>query len=102
MLHGLAWESWVEIHPADAGRRNIRSGDRVKIRGPRAEIPSRAIVTRSMTPTTVAAPVGFGHEALSSKAAGHGANTLELPFAVLDLETGAPAWGPIPVFIVKA
>jgi anaerobic selenocysteine-containing dehydrogenase len=102
MLHGLAWESWVEIHPADARRRNIRSGDRVKIRGPRAEIPSRAIVTRSMTPTTVAAPVGFGHEALSSKAAGHGANTLELPFAVLDLETGAPAWGPIPVFIVKA
>jgi anaerobic selenocysteine-containing dehydrogenase len=102
MLHGLSWESWVEIDPTDARRRNIHSGDRVKIRGPRAEISSRAIVTRTVAPGVVAAPVGFGHEALGSVAAGKGANPLDLPYAVLDRDTGAPAWGPAPVFVVKA
>jgi hypothetical protein len=102
MLHGLAWESWVEIHPLDARDRNIALGDRVKIRGPRAEIFSRAILTRTVTPGALAAPVGFGHEALGSIARGRGTNPLELPFAVLDEQTGAPAWGPIPVFISKA
>jgi anaerobic selenocysteine-containing dehydrogenase len=102
MLHGLAWESWVEIHPFDAHDRNIAMGDEVRIRGPRAEISSRAILTRTVTPGALAAPVGFGHEALGSIARGRGANPLELPFAVLDEQTGAPAWGPIPVFITKA
>jgi molybdopterin-containing oxidoreductase family iron-sulfur binding subunit len=102
MLHGLAWESWVEIHPKDARSRNIASGNRVKIRGPRAEITTRAVVTRTVAPGVVAAPVGFGREGLSSVAGARGANPLELPFAVLDEKSGAPAWGPIPVFMVKA
>jgi anaerobic selenocysteine-containing dehydrogenase len=102
MLHGLAWESWVEIHPTDARSRNIEHGDQIKIRGPRAEISSRAIVTRSVTPRVVAAPVGFGHDALGSVAAGKGDSPLKLPFTVLDLATGAPAWGPVPVFIMRA
>jgi anaerobic selenocysteine-containing dehydrogenase len=102
MTHGLAWESWVEIHPVDARPRRIVTGDRVKIRGPRAEISTRAIVTRGVTPSVVAAPVGFGHEAFGSVAAGRGANPLKLPFAVLDKRTGAPAWGPVPVFLLKA
>jgi anaerobic selenocysteine-containing dehydrogenase len=101
-LHGLARESRSEIHPEDARDRGIASGDWVKIRGPRAEISSRAVVTRTVTPGAVAAPVGFGHEALGSVADGRGANPLELPFAVLDEQTGAPAWGPVPVFVVGA
>jgi hypothetical protein len=101
MLHGLAWESWVEIHPIDARERNIALGDRVRIRGPRAEISSRAIVTRTVPPGALAAPVGFGHEALGSIARGRGTNPLKLPFAVIDDQTGAPAWGPVPVFITK-
>jgi anaerobic selenocysteine-containing dehydrogenase len=102
MHHGLAWESWVEIHPGDARRRRIRSGDRVKIRGQRAEISCRAIVTRTVAPTVVAAPVGFGHEALGRVAAGVGTSPLKLPNTVLDARTGAPAWGPLPVFIERA
>lgn len=101
-LHGLGWESWVEIHPIDARARGISSGDSVRLRGPRAEIPCRAIVTRSVTPSVLAAPVGFGHEALGQVAAGTGSNPLELPYAVFDPNTGAPAWGPVPVFIVRA
>jgi molybdopterin-containing oxidoreductase family iron-sulfur binding subunit len=101
-LHGLGWESWVEIHPTDARARDISSGDEVRLRGPRAEISCRAIVTRCVTPSVVAAPVGFGHEALGTVAAGRGSNPLELPLAVFDGNTGAPAWGPVPVFVVKA
>jgi anaerobic selenocysteine-containing dehydrogenase len=102
MPHGLAWESWVEIHPSDARRRGIRSGDRVKIRGQRAEISCRAIVTRAVTPRVAATPVGFGHEALGRVAAGMGASPLKLPNTVLDARSGAPAWGPVPVFIERA
>jgi anaerobic selenocysteine-containing dehydrogenase len=102
MQHGFAWESWVEIHPNDARRRSIRSGDRVKIRGQRAEISCRAIVTRAVTPTVAATPVGFGHEAVGRVAAGTGASPLKLPNTVLDAKSGAPAWGPVPVFIERA
>lgn len=102
LVHGLAWESWVEIHPEDARARDIGSGARVRVRGPRAEIACRAVVTRTVTPGVVAVPVGFGHQALDSAAAGQGANPLALPFAVLDEQTGAPAWGPVPVFLEKA
>jgi molybdopterin-containing oxidoreductase family iron-sulfur binding subunit len=102
MPHGLAWEPWVEVHPNDARRRGIRSGDWVKIRGQRAEIACRAIVTRTVTPRVVAVPVGFGHEALGRAAAGTGVSPLSLPNAVLDAQTGVPAWGPVPVFIERA
>jgi anaerobic selenocysteine-containing dehydrogenase len=102
MHYGLAWESWVEIHPSDARPRGIRSGDRVKIRGQRAEISCRAIVTRAVTARVAATPVGFGHEALGRVAAGAGASPLKLPNTVLDARSGAPAWGSVPVFIEKA
>jgi anaerobic selenocysteine-containing dehydrogenase len=102
LVHSFGWDSWLEIHPEDARARNIFSGAEVRIRGPRAEIATRAVVTRTVAPGTVAVPVGFGHRALGSVAKGRGANPLELPFAVLDEETGAPAWGPIPVFLERA
>jgi molybdopterin-containing oxidoreductase family iron-sulfur binding subunit len=99
LVHGIGWDSWVEIHPDDARDRRIRQGQRVRIRGPRAEIESRAVLTRTVTPGVVAAPVGFGYRGSGTVAAGRGANPLVLPFAVLDEESGAPAWGPVPVFL---
>jgi molybdopterin-containing oxidoreductase family iron-sulfur binding subunit len=101
LQHGLAWESWVEIHPRDANPRHIVTGDRVIIRGPRAEVTAKAVVTRAIHPGTVSTPVGFGHRALGEVARGKGSNPLELPYAALDGETGTPVWGPIPVFVVK-
>lgn len=102
LVHGLGWESWVEIHPEDARARHIGSGARVQVRGPRGEIACRVVLTRALTPGVVAVPVGFGHQALGRVAAGRGANPLALPFAALDEQTGAPAWGPVPVFLEKA
>jgi len=101
MIHGLVWDSWVEIHPQDAHHRHIVNGDRVLIRGPRAEIETRAVVTRTVAPGTLSAPVGFGHRALTV-AKGRGVNPLELSYAVFDMQSGLSAWGPVPVFLEKA
>jgi anaerobic selenocysteine-containing dehydrogenase len=100
--HGIAWDSWVEIHLRDAERFGIGSGDRVRIRGPRAEVVCRAVVTGSVIPGVVAAPVGFGLNIRGREARGEGANILELPNSLVDDVTGAPAWGPVPVFLDKA
>jgi molybdopterin-containing oxidoreductase family iron-sulfur binding subunit len=102
LWHGVAWETWVELHPRDAQRAGVSPGDRVLVRGPRAEITARAVVTAAVAPGVAAVPVGFGHRALGSVARGHGASPLELPYAELDEETGAPVWGPVPVFVKKA
>ena len=102
LWHGLAWESWIEIHPEDAQQFDLVNGDRVSIRGPRAEITARTVVTSSIARGCAAMPIGLGHRALGSVAAGHGANPMDLPHTALDEETGAPVWGPIPVFIAKA
>jgi anaerobic selenocysteine-containing dehydrogenase len=101
LWHGIAWESWIEIHPHDAARLGVGGGDRVRVRGPRAEIFCRAVVTASVTPGAAAAPVGFGHRAVGRIAKGQGASILELPNTTVDDETGAPAWGPVPVFVDK-
>jgi anaerobic selenocysteine-containing dehydrogenase len=102
LWHGLSWETWIEIRPEDAERLGIVSGDRLRVRGPRAEVTCRAVLTRSVAPGTVAAPVGFGHRALGRVAQGQGTNLLELPRTTVDDGTGTPAWGPIPVFLIKA
>jgi molybdopterin-containing oxidoreductase family iron-sulfur binding subunit len=101
LWHGIAWESWIEIHPHDAARLGVGGGDRVRVRGPRAEILCRAVVTASVTPGAAAAPVGFGHRAMGRIAKGQGASILELPNTTVDEETGAPAWGPVPIFVDK-
>ncbi len=99
---GLAWETWIELHPADAERNGLVNGDRVRIRGPRAEIEAKAVVTHAVAEGVVAVPVGFGHRALGDVARGLGASVLALPNAIFDRETGTPAWGPMPVFLTRA
>lgn len=102
LWHGIAWEPWGEINPTDAKRAGVVSGDRIMIRGPRAEIVVKVVVTYAMAAGVVAVPVGFGHWALGEVARGQGASPLALPHARFDDETGAPVWGPIPVFLKKA
>jgi anaerobic selenocysteine-containing dehydrogenase len=102
LWHGISWESWIEIHPHDAKQLGVRERDLVRIRGPRAEIVCRAVVTRAVARGVTAAPVGFGHRAMGRVARDQGGNILELPNTKMDEETGAPAWGPVPVFLVKA
>ncbi len=100
--HSLSWQSWVEIHPEDAHERGLRHGDHARVRGPRAEWVTRIVVTEDVIPGVVGAPVGFGHQALGKHAKGVGKNPLAAPYARFDSLTGAPVWGPVPVFLDKA
>jgi anaerobic selenocysteine-containing dehydrogenase len=50
----------VQMHPEDAGRRKIQTGDRVVIKTPRGQVPMRAFVTEKIMPGFVYAPVGGG------------------------------------------
>jgi len=102
LWHGLAWETWLEIHHEDAQAVGVVSGDRVVIRGPRAEIRARVVVTGAIARYCVAVPLGMGHRALGDVARGHGANPLDLPHASVDSDTGVPILGPVPVFLEKA
>jgi len=101
LWHGIAWETWIEIHHQDALTIGVVSGNYVMIRGPRAKIQARVVVTSAIARHCVAVPLGMGHRALGNVARGHGANPLDLLHAVVDKETGVPALGPIPVFLEK-
>jgi len=99
---GVAWEPWLEIHPDDARLAGLTTGDQALIRGPRAEINARAVVTRGVTRGVAAMPVGFGHRALGEIARDRGRNHMELPNTVFDETSGLSVWGPVPVFLQKA
>jgi anaerobic selenocysteine-containing dehydrogenase len=50
----------VQMNPADAENRKIKTGDLVVIRTPRGQVPMRAYVTDKIMPGFVYAPVGGG------------------------------------------
>src|SRR5262249_3526359 len=49
---------FVEIHPADAARRGVRSGDDVILENERGSVRLRAVVTEAVRPGVVASPKG--------------------------------------------
>ena len=50
----------VQMNPADAGKRKIKTGDLVVIKTARGQVPMRAFVTENIMPGFVYAPVGGG------------------------------------------
>jgi len=98
---GVSWEPWLEIHPEDAHQAGLTNGDQALIRGPRAEINARVVVTNGVVRGVATMPVGFGHRALGEVARDRGRNPLELSSTNFDLTSGLPVWGPVPVFIHK-
>jgi len=101
LWQSVAWEPWLEIHPDDARRAGLTTGDRALIRGPRAEITALAVVTSGVARGVAAMPVGFGHRALGVVARDRGRNHLELLSSAFDEMSGLPVWGPVPVFLQK-
>jgi formate dehydrogenase major subunit/formate dehydrogenase alpha subunit len=53
-------EAFVEIHPRDAGRRGIATGDLVAVRTRRGRVEVRAIVSRQVRPGCIWMPLHFG------------------------------------------
>lgn len=101
LWQSVAWEPWLEIHPDDARQAGLTTGAQALIRGPRAEITVRVVVTRGVVRGVAAMPVGFGHRALGEVARNRGRNHMELPSSAFDEMSGMPVWGPVPVFLQK-
>ncbi len=60
-LNDQAPEPWVEIHPDAAERLGIASGERVRVRTPRASMELKALVTPTIRPDTLFIPFHYGH-----------------------------------------
>lgn len=82
------WGSWVEIHPDTASKYSIKKGDVIQIRSAHGAVEAPAYITRNIHPSTVAIPIGQGHEGYGRYASGVGANPLTLlPFNPSDETT---------------
>lgn len=74
----VVWDSWVEIHPATAGKLGLEDDDLVKITSPYGEIEVAVYLYPAIRPDTIAVPFGQGHTAYGRYAQGLGANLANL------------------------
>lgn len=74
----VVWDSWVEIHPEDAARHGIRTGNRVRVTTGSGSIETAAYVYRGIQPGNIAIPLGQGHTHYGRYASGVGANAFGL------------------------
>jgi len=97
----IAWQSWVELHPATAGRLEIRDGDLLRVTSPHGEIVAAAYVTPGIRPDTVAIPAGQGHQDLGRYARDRGSNVVQLLGAALTDEGGGLRWNGVRVALAR-
>jgi len=88
----VAWQTWVEIHPAQAEPLGIREGDWVEVISPRGSIRALAYLHPAIPQGVVAVPVGFGHVGMGRWAHRRGSNVFSILAPLTDTETGALAW----------
>lgn len=91
-LSTAMWGTWVEIHPATAGRLKIRQGDLVEVASLHGKIQAPAILSPGIAPNVIAVPVGQGHETYTRYASGRGANPVAILAPKAEPETGSLAW----------
>lgn len=91
----ITWHSWVEVHPEDAERWRVQSGDIVRLSSPAGEVSGPVWITTSIRRGALAVPTGQGHEAL-------GRYAVDRSFNAFALLPGEPtAWGGR-TFVVRA
>lgn len=61
-LHGVFKEPFVEISSADAAKRKIKNGDRVKVYNDRGHCVVKAFISEGIIPGTIAIPQGWRPE----------------------------------------
>ncbi len=86
----VAWDAWVELHPATAARFGIRDGDRVWVESPVGRAGVRAKLWQGVMPDVAAIVLGQGHRQLGRYAQGTGANAAVLLPGAPDPLTGRP------------
>jgi anaerobic selenocysteine-containing dehydrogenase len=94
----MAWQTWVEMHPATAQGLGIEDGDVVRLTSPYGTLEAPVYVYAAIRHDTVAVPTGQGHTDLGRYAQGRGDN----PLALVGAETrsgGSLAWSNLRVRI---
>ncbi len=72
------WQTWVELHPATAGRLGVADGDVVKVESEHGAIEAPVIVYPGIREDVVGMPLGRGHSRMGRYASGRGVNPVEL------------------------
>ncbi|HUQ84282.1 MAG TPA: molybdopterin-dependent oxidoreductase, partial [Gemmatimonadaceae bacterium] len=73
----ISWQSWVEIHPATAGRLGIQNGDHVKVDTAAGSVTAPAYIYLGVRQDVVAIATGRGHTAYGRYAKDIGINALD-------------------------
>jgi len=85
----IAWQSWVEVHPASARRHGLQNGDLVRVRSPHGELTAPVWTYPGIREDTVAMAMGAGHERYGRFATGVGVNPMTLLPAEVEQPSGA-------------
>lgn len=91
-LHGIRWDSWVEIHPDTAKRLGIGDGESVWVESTISRVKTRARVFPGAEPGTVSIPHHYGHRGYGRWAEGRGVNPNDLIPADYDYLCGQAAF----------
>ncbi|HEX2866275.1 MAG TPA: molybdopterin-dependent oxidoreductase [Ignavibacteriales bacterium] len=70
----ISWNSWIDIHPALAGKYNLNSNDFLEVEAGNVKFKAPVNVTEIAEENTLCLPFGQGHTALGSDARGRGVN----------------------------
>jgi anaerobic selenocysteine-containing dehydrogenase len=95
----LAWQTWVEMHPATAQKLGVQDGDVVKVTSPNGEIEALVYTYPAIRPDTVAVPFGQGHTDYGRYARGNGSNPMQLVGAQADATSTGLVWSTLRVKI---
>lgn len=93
----IAWQTWVELHPATAQKLGVQDGDVVKVTSPYGELEAPVYTFPAIRPDTVAIPLGQGHTDSGRYARDRGSNPLRLVGTQADTAGSSLAWATIRV-----
>jgi anaerobic selenocysteine-containing dehydrogenase/Fe-S-cluster-containing dehydrogenase component len=97
----MTWDNWIEIHPEDAKRLQVRNGSRMQVISGYGSIELPAYIYSGVQPGVVAIPIGQGHTRYGRYAENIGANPIELLPAHSVEQSGSVMWSGIQVSLVN-
>jgi molybdopterin-containing oxidoreductase family iron-sulfur binding subunit len=85
----ITWHSWLEMNPATAEARGLRTGDIVTVTSPHGSVAVPLWTYPGIREDAVALAMGGGHTGMGRYADGNGVNALDLLPAVAEQPSGA-------------
>jgi anaerobic selenocysteine-containing dehydrogenase len=95
----MAWQTWVELHPAAAEKLGVEDGDVVRVTSPHGEVEAPVYLYPAIRPDTVAMPTGQGHSDCGRYARQRGSNPMRLVGTETDSTGTSLAWATLRVKI---